>query len=158
MRFRKLRIAWSVFWGLACVLLLALWVRSYWDSDSLSGSKSDSTYIVFSTMNGAVCVDATDNGFSPFGVKKWEFIHGIPTHIIAPEHKLHFLLPQYRRLEGWTRSDTFELLVPVWLIIFPFGITFTCPWVSLRLNLLILLIATTLVAVVLGLAVWAARH
>src|SRR4051794_2870734 len=30
MRFRKLRIAWSMFWGLACVLLIVLWVRSYW--------------------------------------------------------------------------------------------------------------------------------
>src|SRR5689334_9944534 len=29
MRFRKLRIAWSVFWGVACVLLVVLWVRSY---------------------------------------------------------------------------------------------------------------------------------
>src|SRR4051794_4036182 len=28
MRFRKLRIAWSVFWGVACVLLIVLWVRS----------------------------------------------------------------------------------------------------------------------------------
>jgi hypothetical protein len=30
MRFRKLRIAWSVFWGLNGVLLIVLWVRSYW--------------------------------------------------------------------------------------------------------------------------------
>src|SRR6476660_5357855 len=30
LRFRTLRIAWSVFWGLACVLLIVLWVRSYW--------------------------------------------------------------------------------------------------------------------------------
>src|SRR6476620_2384492 len=29
LRFRKLRIAWSVFCGLACVLLIVLWVRSY---------------------------------------------------------------------------------------------------------------------------------
>jgi hypothetical protein len=29
MRFRKLRIAWSVFWGLACVLVILLWVRSH---------------------------------------------------------------------------------------------------------------------------------
>src|SRR3954466_10399403 len=29
MRFRKLRIAWSAGWGLACVLLIVLWVRSY---------------------------------------------------------------------------------------------------------------------------------
>src|SRR4051794_7644371 len=33
MRFRKPRIAWSVFWGVACVLLIVLWVRSYWWSD-----------------------------------------------------------------------------------------------------------------------------
>ena len=30
MRFRKLRIAWSVVCGIACVLLIVLWVRSYW--------------------------------------------------------------------------------------------------------------------------------
>src|SRR3954447_17806944 len=30
MRFRKLRITWSVFWGFAGVLLIVLWVRSYW--------------------------------------------------------------------------------------------------------------------------------
>src|SRR6476660_6623621 len=29
MKFRKLRIAWSAVWGIACVLLIALWVRSY---------------------------------------------------------------------------------------------------------------------------------
>ena len=36
MRFRKLRIAWSVVWGLACVLLIALWVRSYWYWDDVT--------------------------------------------------------------------------------------------------------------------------
>ena len=29
-KFRKLRIAWSVGWGLVAVLLCVLWVRSYW--------------------------------------------------------------------------------------------------------------------------------
>src|SRR3954466_4741046 len=35
MRFRKLRIAWSVFWGLACVLPIVLWVRSDWWADAI---------------------------------------------------------------------------------------------------------------------------
>src|ERR1044072_1880010 len=35
MTFRKLRIAWSVWWGLACVLLIVLWVRSYSHYDDL---------------------------------------------------------------------------------------------------------------------------
>ena len=38
MKFRKLRIAWSVTWGIAAVLLIALWVRSYWVYDLLEGN------------------------------------------------------------------------------------------------------------------------
>src|SRR6185295_4017804 len=33
MRFRKLRIAWSATCLIACVLLIVLWVRSYWWED-----------------------------------------------------------------------------------------------------------------------------
>ena len=32
MRFRKLRIAWSVGWGFLAVLLIVLWVRDYLDT------------------------------------------------------------------------------------------------------------------------------
>src|SRR5262245_32774785 len=35
MKYRKLRIAWSVVWGVVAVLLCVLWVRSYWLSDNL---------------------------------------------------------------------------------------------------------------------------
>jgi hypothetical protein len=35
MRYRKLRVAWSVVWGLAAVLLVVLWVRISWWLDSL---------------------------------------------------------------------------------------------------------------------------
>jgi hypothetical protein len=38
MRFRELRIAWSVFWGVATVLLIVLWVRSYWRADNFDGN------------------------------------------------------------------------------------------------------------------------
>ncbi len=30
---RTLRITWTAFWGIACVLLVVLWVRSYWRTD-----------------------------------------------------------------------------------------------------------------------------
>src|SRR3954462_13903444 len=36
MKFRKLRITWTVLWGIACVLLVELWVRSYWHQDLLT--------------------------------------------------------------------------------------------------------------------------
>ena len=42
MRCRKLRIAWSVVWGLAIVLLIVLWVRSYWWEDTIIAHHSSS--------------------------------------------------------------------------------------------------------------------
>jgi len=33
MAYRKLRITWSVAWGMVAVLLCVLWVRSYWWMD-----------------------------------------------------------------------------------------------------------------------------
>ena len=35
MRFRKLRIAWSVAWGVLCMMLIALWGWSYYDAGRL---------------------------------------------------------------------------------------------------------------------------
>ena len=38
MRFRKLRIAFSVLCAATCVLLIVLWVRSYWWIDQIVGT------------------------------------------------------------------------------------------------------------------------
>jgi hypothetical protein len=38
MKHRKLRIAWSVAWGIAAVLLIVLWARTYQHVDMLSVS------------------------------------------------------------------------------------------------------------------------
>jgi hypothetical protein len=35
MRFRKLRIAWSVCWAITCALLIGLWLKSYWSTDRI---------------------------------------------------------------------------------------------------------------------------
>src|SRR5262245_57793790 len=34
---RGLRIAWSVVWGILCVLLIVLWMRSYWWVTNIQG-------------------------------------------------------------------------------------------------------------------------
>src|SRR6187431_2373803 len=51
MRFRQLRIAWSVVWGVAAVLLIVLWVRSYWWIDGVSGNRG-SHYICTDVHSG----------------------------------------------------------------------------------------------------------
>jgi hypothetical protein len=47
MKYRKLRIAWSVGWGVLCLLLVALWVRSYWWRDTYSGPSHNSGVTFF---------------------------------------------------------------------------------------------------------------
>jgi hypothetical protein len=54
MKYRKLRIAWSVGWGLACVLLIVLWVRSYWRVDAAYVAHS---HCVVATL-GTLYIDA----------------------------------------------------------------------------------------------------
>ncbi len=44
MRFRKLRIAWSVVCGIACVLLVVFWVRSYFKVDYVFYDTAQKTY------------------------------------------------------------------------------------------------------------------
>ena len=54
MRFRKLRIAWSVVWGLATVLLIVLWVRSLWEIDIYGNQLSDVNGFTLLSRNGAI--------------------------------------------------------------------------------------------------------
>src|SRR3954470_12360641 len=70
LRFRKLRIAWSVFWGLACVLLIVLWVRSYgWEDDLVWVQGSAPNVFAVQSMNGRIelICQGGDNVLPPFG-------------------------------------------------------------------------------------------
>src|SRR4051812_28474407 len=53
-RFRKLRIAWSVMCGVACVLLIVLWVRSYWHGDVMSRVVKDKLGTIIGSNWGTV--------------------------------------------------------------------------------------------------------
>src|SRR4051794_10959899 len=65
MRFRKLRIAWSVMCLIACVLLIVLWVRSYWWADVFSSAKGYSVGSLRGELLVAILDDTT--GFSTMG-------------------------------------------------------------------------------------------
>src|SRR6266480_1420576 len=57
MRFRNLRIAWSIFWGLLTLLLIVLWARSYWRVDIFRyGTKAtiDQPFISVGFNRGAI--------------------------------------------------------------------------------------------------------
>jgi hypothetical protein len=56
--FRKLRIAFSVVCGIVCLLLLALWVRSYWSFDVFRWRLSTTTAVQCASTNGQLLLIA----------------------------------------------------------------------------------------------------
>jgi hypothetical protein len=151
MRFRKLRIAFSVTCGIAAVLLCVLWVRSYrWMEQ----------YVVY--RNGG---QSTIQSFR--GVLIFEDVRG-PSYanrkgIRAIHHSARIQpdanWPPDTLGISWRRAY-FECHVPYWLMTLCLlaGATIGIVWnrIGFRFSLRTLLIATTLVAAVLGLAVYMA--
>ncbi len=149
MRFRKLRIAWSVGCGIACVLLIVLWVRSRWSGCSTNRMNGSAVMTSLGVMSGSVYFLEMDlksrraNGLN------------IPTHgwdFQADDGKLDAEAPPNFALNS--TPSTFIIKVPVWFLVLVLAVLAPIPWISTRFSLRALLIATTLVALVLGLVVW----
>src|SRR3954453_9683000 len=84
MKFRKLRIAWSVFWGVAAVLLVVLWVRSYWQKYTLVIPRHGATIYLTSQFGEIECLYAIFNdGFGELADYAWDFT----SHAVAPDQK-----------------------------------------------------------------------
>src|SRR3954451_974802 len=146
-RFRKLRIAWSVGCGVAAVLLIVLWVRSYWIGDSLRLPASEIRISIFS-VKGTLSTSVYRRPIRP--PQDWEW----------RSQRVSHMMPVIVPGRSWSyRSDG-----PGTYLIFPhrFMVLITvvlaaAPWLPWQFSLRTLLIATTLTAVVLGMAVWATR-
>ena len=147
MRFRKLRFAWSVVCGIACVLLIVLWVRSYSMDEGYNlvnkrliarsiGWNWGTMYIHRMDLNTA--------GISARPTNGWK--HG--------KSEANRTVTSF--MWHWT-SNHLDIRFPFWLIIGVVAALSATPWIRWRFSLRTLLIATTLVAVVLGLIVWAAQ-
>jgi hypothetical protein len=159
MRFRKLRIAWSILCGIACLLLIVLWIRSYSSADVFDFQISRTRLLGFGSVQGGMFAYTSDY-MSEYYQGPWE-MRG--EEIVDPR-KVNFSIeryPQYRGILGFgflNATPTRMVCAPHW-----FSVCVTCvfadlPWLKRRWNFTLrtLLNATTLVAVVLGLIVYAA--
>ena len=150
MRFRKLRIAWSVFLSMACVLLIVLWVRGYWWIDVINWQRTEQKSISLSSYGGRIQL-----------YEKY-FRNYIPSPGEERAVQYYSLQPDLAESASWwfgfhqtTVTRTTE--VPIWFIL---GIAATIallPWIHWRFTLRTLLLAISAVAGVLGLVVWAVR-
>jgi hypothetical protein len=140
MRFRKLRIAWSVIWGLAAVLLIVLWVRSEHHFDAVDSVMSaQGRLYLFPKVN------VFPTGDRDATVENYDHLHGAVTTIVAWNVQV-------------TPAPGTGPIIPFWVPVFVLTLIAITPWLPQQFSLGSLLIATTLVAVVLGLAVYTVRE
>jgi hypothetical protein len=143
---RYLRIAFSALCLIACALLCVLWVRSYTTRDRWT-SGIGIHCITGSTVNGRLRFSALhwDNTAPSLVIHSSE-----PVTINSTRETLWAF--HFRRF-----SSHNYLSVPIWFaILFSAALSIT-PWLYWRYSLRTLLIVTTLIAVVLGVVVYAVR-
>jgi hypothetical protein len=131
----------------ACVLLVSLWVRSYWKWDTFEYSYGFSGHTIAASVQGVLRL-GTQGTYHPVEPKLWrEPVENWQEATGGPPLKF----------EAKFASPYWFLAFPHWVPILFTGMVAVLPWIrwSNRFSLRALLIATTLVAVGLGLiAVW----
>jgi hypothetical protein len=155
---RYLRIAFSVACGLACVLLIALWVRSYRWHDTLDGRLAQSNLNIMSAC-GEIRVTFVSHpqpvawSFYSSRIEKGTWV-GLA---MGARGQSQIYFPK-TLMVTWMADRKIHWFV-TWLPTCLFGTCAILPWVRSprRFSVRTLLIATTLVAVVLGAIVYAAR-
>ena len=151
MKYRKLRIAWSAGCAIACLMLILLWVRSYW--------KWDLATVAMQPKGAGMGVQSARGQMMAHRAEKDQF-SGLESFDIKP---------------GWSGPGWYTVsslgfyiehssaralaTIPYWFAVLLTGLITTAPWIawSPRFSLRTLLISTTLVAVGLGLIVYEIR-
>src|SRR5262245_26727271 len=133
MKHRKLRIAWSAAWGLVAVLMCVLWVRSYWYESGVIHVESRDFTCVFVKEGSVWCrTDTGDEGSDRF------------LAFDAPIDPMNWAIQ--------TRARTVKCGCVWWGVIVASALS-VAPWLHFRFSLRTLLIATTLVAMGLGVVI-----
>jgi hypothetical protein len=139
MKYRKLRIAWSPLCGILCLLLIALWVRSYWRADCVQAVHAGRTISL--DTNTGVAFFCVQGSVPPLPTPKWQ--HFSTESGVGPIFHRNFWLPWSARVKG--------IQSPMWMPTIFVAALAGAPWLKRRFSLRTLLIGMTIVAVALGL-------
>jgi hypothetical protein len=148
MKLRNLRIAWSVAWGIGAVILLILSASSYRTIYWCYGVPHNGQVIHLQVAGGLLILFVREEKSA------WE-AGSVPRKYAGEE-----LIRPYTGFENLSSMSVRafsgkELAsLPVWLVPIVFLICATGSWLTPTFSLRTLLIATTLIAVGLGLVVW----
>jgi hypothetical protein len=159
MRYRKLRIAWSVFWGLAAVFLIVLWVRSYEWRDRIVIPLRTPRFLRVDSNHGKVEFETYGQGMGEMSFSITAISH---VDITAAWDRSFPTVPQPVDRKQWrweSRTGRFFVYLPHWSLVTILAALAVVPWIRWprRFTLRTLFVATTLVAVLLGVVVGAVR-
>jgi hypothetical protein len=144
----------SVFFGVLTVALLVLWVRSYWRMDVLVRDAPEEQQIISSL--GRIKVTLHKQALPGTLRTNWN-LESHPQKTLASKSAAT-RQTSYTGFPGFVRSMRFSAVsLPYWLLVVISSSATVLPIRVRRFSLRTMLIGTTLVAVVLGLAVWAVR-
>lgn len=149
---RSLRIAVSVFFGVVTVSLCALWMRSYWwlDAVQVGFGGRDTGHI--QSFEGRV----TTFRFELWRQRGRQTFGSVPAKWVDSTQARR---EAYTGGPDWVaikRTPSVIATIPHWLCAMFATVLAVSPWICWRFSLRTMLIATTLVAVLLGLGVWLA--
>jgi hypothetical protein len=144
---RVFRIAFSAFFVAMSLLLIGLWVRSYWRCDIVEGRSSAAEYFIFGSVRGFLFVAGKANFRSLCEITNWEFDSYPPDYDgRLPEPLIlgfHFKQSQLGT----------ALMVRFWFPVLVTTAIAVGPWIGWgrQFSLRTLLVATTLISALLGL-------
>jgi hypothetical protein len=147
--FRRLRIATSMFFALIAVALCLLWVRSYRTCDTVSIRDARSGHFTFLGSNsGTMFLHRSVVETFPYPGSSFPRYSYSAMHTSEPQAVFVW---NSNFLQG-----PVGISFPYWLPTLVAALTAAIPWLRCHFSLRTMLIATTLVAVALGLGVWVA--
>ncbi len=149
---RYVRIVFSATCLIACVLLIVLWVRSYWRNDVCSIGVHSSQELGFDSIWGELGLLTMPK---TLGTNGWH----VASYPIEPDTTFPILKEDMTPIDSTfgfrfiASANMSAAFIPYWFLTLLSAILATAPWLPRRFSLRTLLIATTLIAVVLGLIV-----
>lgn len=156
---RRARIAASALFGVLTVLLVALWVRSYWWRDNLFIEISQLSYAQYSSEEGESAFLVTHSS----GSKESRLVWFNPWELGHTRIEFFPFNGEYPRWMGfdmyWIDGDEWGIFVPHWFVCLLTGAiaVMSANTKSKRFSIRTMLIAVTLVAIMLGLGAWIVR-
>jgi hypothetical protein len=156
MKHRNLRIAWSVAWGVVAVLLVVLWVRSRGRLEVIDIPISTRFGIGFLLHDCSIAVQFGESRKNRLLINELQYVNLAGATSSDYRFPSPPLPPPPNQGAGF-RLATAYARAPCWFVIVTAIVIAAIPWLRWHFRLRTLLIVTMLVAVVLGVVVWAIR-